>query len=87
MLINNREPGGGREGGGYCKCAVCESHNFLIPLQYAEKIDSPQPKIKPAEFVFVLYLNLKLPIKKLLLTNTKYILGEPTVYFETDLRL
>ena len=53
-----------------------------------KKIDSPQPKIKPAEFVFVsLDLNLKLPIKKLLLINTKYILGEPTVYFETDLRL
>ena len=52
-----------------------------------KKINSPQPKIKPAEFVFVLDLNLKLPIKKLLLKNTKYILGEPTVYFETDLRL
>ena len=34
-----------------------------------KKIDSPQPKIKPAEFVFVLDLNLRLPIKKLLLTN------------------
>ena len=60
---------------------------FLSPSNMLKKIDSPQPKIKPAEFVFGLDLNLKLPIKKLFLTNTKYILGEPTVYFETDLRL
>ena len=44
MLINNIEPGGRREGGGYCKCAVCESHNFLIPLQYAEKNRFPPTK-------------------------------------------